>query len=145
MSEDSFYYLLGHGTTSAGVPVYVALKDLELRDPIILVQLERGPTSENWELPATEVLEFSPIAVRFETVADTVGFVGMERAPVDWFKSKCKEANCEWFLPFVERIAKGEQIRLEEVEATHRMYNGKPLLRGKWNALLDQYLARCID
>lgn len=138
MSEDNFYYLLGHGTTSAGVPVYVALKDPELRVPIILVQLERGPTSENWELSATKMLGFSPVGAKFATVAGRVRFVGVERAPADWFKSKCKEANCEWFLPFVERIAKGEQIRLEEIEAAHRMYNGKPLPRGKWNALLDQ-------
>jgi len=42
----------------------------------------------------------------------------------DWFRHKCAEAGCSWFVSFVERMAAGEDIPIEEIKAAYREHNG---------------------
>jgi hypothetical protein len=51
-----------------------------------------------------------------------------EPGPPDWFRRKCAEAGCSWFVSFVERMAGGEDIPIEEIKAAYRENNsGKEL------------------
>jgi len=53
----------------------------------------------------------------------------------DWFENRCKEANCEWFVPMVKRMAAGENVPLEEIQAAYLKHNGQPMPCGEWAKL----------
>ena len=44
-----------------------------------------------------------------------------------WFRRLFRDANAEWFIPFIERMAAGEKVPFEEIEARHIELFGKPL------------------
>ena len=43
------------------------------------------------------------------------------------FRRMFRQANAEWFLPFVERLAAGEDVTIEEINSKHVELFGKPL------------------
>jgi hypothetical protein len=44
-----------------------------------------------------------------------------------WFRRLFRDANAEWFIPFIERMAAGEKVPFEEIEARHFELFGEPL------------------
>lgn len=53
------------------------------------------------------------------------------------FRRKLLERNrAEWFVPMVERMAAGEDVTLDEIEAAYREHNGgKEMPKGTWGEL----------
>lgn len=53
-----------------------------------------------------------------------------------WFEIQCQRLSCTWFLPYVRRMAKGEEVELEEIKAAYREHNGgKEIPCGKWGSV----------
>ena len=44
-----------------------------------------------------------------------------------WFRRLFRDANAEWFIPFIERMAAGEKVPFEEIESRHIELFGKPM------------------
>ena len=40
-----------------------------------------------------------------------------------------EEANASWFIPFLERLAAGEQVPIEEIQEAYRLLFGKEMPR----------------
>ena len=43
------------------------------------------------------------------------------------FRRLFRDANAEWFIPYIERMAAGEKVPIEEIEARHIELFGKPM------------------
>jgi hypothetical protein len=61
----------------------------------------------------------------------------LELAPPGWFERKCREADCEWFIQMAKRMAEGEHVPLEEIQAAYLAHNGKSMPCGKWSQLFQ--------
>ena len=60
----------------------------------------------------------------------------IEEEPPGWFLRRCAEAKCEWFVPFVERMAAGDEVPIEEIKAAYRIHNeGQDMPCGSWSTL----------
>jgi hypothetical protein len=82
-----------------------------------------------------EILKFRPYHF-FDKIVDGQSVADrMEQEPPGWFERKCREANCEWFVPMVKRMAAGEDVPLEEIQAAYLKHNGQPMPCGEWAKL----------
>ena len=129
------YRLVGSGTRTDGVPVCIALSYSPNLEPMVVVQDNRGPASENWEFSLPQAAGFTPKSVRYEPSEGGVRFREVIQEPSGWFERKCAEANCGWFAVLAKRIASGEPVRLEEIDAAYVAHNGKPIPCGRWDEL----------
>ena len=55
-------------------------------------------------------------------------FMLSERSLVSWNRS-LERYNAGWFMPFLERLATGEAVSIEEMDARHEELFGKPMER----------------
>jgi hypothetical protein len=138
MSE-AIEYQIGKGFMNR-IPIWVGYKpaanDIDCPEAIV-VAMDEGRHRDGKCLSAKGMLEFrwrsdiwieSPNGRRY----------GGEKVESDWFKHKCKEANCEWFVPMVERMADGETVPIEEIQAAYIAHNGRPMPCGKWQELFRE-------
>jgi hypothetical protein len=91
--------------------------------------------SDTYVLSPAEMLEHRPYVLVGHVMDGIWRTNRAEREPPGWFERKCREANCEWFVPFVKRMADGEAVPLKEIEAAYLAHNGKPMPCGKWSEL----------
>src|SRR3954454_1868957 len=129
------FFLIGRGTDSAGIPVFVAMT-YPNHEPRIFVQLNLGPPSEDWDFAVNEALQYTLRTTQHAQVDGVVRFVGIVSEPPGWFERKCAEANCQWFVPIVKRMAAGENVQLQEIEASYLTYNGSPLRHGQFHQIM---------
>lgn len=127
-------YLIGKGANKHGIPVWVGYRVDGKGDPEVAVCMHAGRHADGPVLPPEQMLEFAP---RIYCVREVDGKKELwptnEHEPSGWFGSKCAEANCSWFVPLVERMATGEEVALEEIEAAYREHSGgKEMPRGIW-------------
>ena len=57
------------------------------------------------------------------------GFLTPQEALDSKWADLFRDANAEWFLPFLRRMADGERVGLEEIQSRHQTVRGTPLLR----------------
>jgi hypothetical protein len=142
-SVSAFYmdpteYLIGYGRTSDNTPMWIGYRTLPRggnSDDEVAVGIGEGPGSEGFVLPPKRVLEFEYGRTMWDLVNGKPQYRGYVKEPPGWFERKCREANCEWFVPMVKRMAAGERVPLEEIQAAYQVYNGKPMPCGSWTTL----------
>lgn len=101
--------------------------------PYISVQIGVGRHSTGPMAPAKEMLEFRFGETKYKLIEGELERTGWEWDPPGWFARKCDEANCAWFVPFVERMAAGEDVSFEEIQNAYRVNNeGKEMLQSTW-------------
>jgi hypothetical protein len=61
----------------------------------------------------------------------------IEQEPPGWFNRLCQDLGCEWFVPMAQRMAEGEHVALEEIQASYLAHNGKPMPCGTWGVLFE--------
>jgi hypothetical protein len=106
------------------------------RTPLIAIRIGKGRNSESWCLSPSRILERRPHIFHYEVVEGVAKMVKIAEEPPGWFARRCAETKCEWFVPFVERMAAGEEVPLEEIQAAYRIHNeGQEMPSGSWNTL----------
>ena len=135
-------YLIGLGTSTKpenGLPARLTVVyfpkalDGEIEDPdepSVLVETWQDGESTGPTLPPQQMLAYRPYVSR-RGISDRSPGTTFEQEPAGWFERRCAEANCLWFLPLVERMARGERVPLLEIQAAYRMHNhGKEMPSG---------------
>ena len=133
MNPEPIRYLVGskEGTIYSKLQVSHAPLGVYNDEPTVIVQIGEGPVAEGCVLPPKKILDFSPHIFRDKAIDGKLKMVGMEQEAPGWFARKCEEAGCSWFVPFVERMASGETVSLEEIQTAYRANNGgKEMISG---------------
>jgi hypothetical protein len=121
--KDSKTYLVGRTGSDPYDFLLISIQYEDDDKPVIVVQMGLGPLAQGPMLHPAKMLEFRPHIFHDEIIDGRLKMVGMEQEPPGWFGRKCKEAGCEWFVPYVERMSKGEEVALEELKEAYRMHN----------------------
>ncbi len=102
----------------------------------VCFQFGLGPGAQGSVLTPKQMLDYCYGHTVWKQVDGQRRFAGYVKEPPGWFERKCREANCEWFVPPVKRMAAaGEHVALEEIQAAYLAHNGKPMPCGKWREL----------
>ena len=136
ISMERTEYVIGHAKDEFGEPIWIGYRPTGPAwkpGPAVCVQIGIGPTGESFVRTPQEMLNFKP-----HTHDSSDG--RMESAPSGqdspiWFQCKCKQAGCEWFASLVIRMAAGENVPLEEIEALYVAQNGQAIPQGRWSRL----------
>lgn len=138
MNKITNEHLVGQGRVANGDPVWIGYRTGERTSSGwpkgILAQVGVGPTALSLVVPASKMLTFKNIHEEWvinDGKSKCIGLVDEK----DWFEHRCKEANCEWFVPMVKRMAAGEDVPLAEIQAAYLQHNGKPMPCGEWSKL----------
>ena len=94
--------------------------------PHVFVETWQDGSAEGPTLPPNEMLNYHPY-VRQRSNESSSSKVTYDQESPGWFERKCRQANCEWFVPFVKRMAIGEEMPLKEIQAAYLAHNGKPM------------------
>lgn len=131
-------YLVGKGQNLNGSPIFIGYrpKDGGLPDhpEMVAAQVGHGPANIGLAVSASSMLAFKNCQPRWVEEDGKRKFRGTIEEE-NWFVHRCKEANCEWFVPMVKRMAGGESVPLEEIQAVYLAHNGKPMPCGEWSKL----------
>jgi hypothetical protein len=102
-------------------------------EPIIMVQRGLDYTDPFVCLSPSRILNHRPHHLIYGKGADGAEkLLGIEQEPAGWFQRTCAEAHCGWFVPFVERMAAGDPVPIEELTAAYRLNNdGKEMPQGR--------------
>ena len=99
-------------------------------DETTLVSVGHGMNRNYPQGPCLEpsrILEWAP-SMFFNKSVDGKRW---ESGPPGWFRRQCEAAGCLWFYGLVERMAAGEEIPIEEIQAAYRENNGGKKLEQK--------------
>lgn len=133
-------YVIGQGRDSYHEPLWVSyVPRAGIQGVRICVQEGVGPHARSWMESPAEMFD----ARRLQwDVVEKNGIPTMTNPRLQrpgWFERKCAEAGCSWFVPFVRRMAAGEEIPLEEIQAAYREHNeGKEMPSGTWGSLFRE-------
>src|SRR5436189_6343861 len=109
-------YQSGYATTGSAESIWIGYRAEADGRHAIYVQEGVGRAAEGSVRSPAEILAFRPVAPH-TTISGGEIRTAFEQEPPGWFERKCKEANSEWFVPFVQRMAGGESVPLEEIQA----------------------------
>lgn len=98
----------------------------------VSVIIGTGIHAEGPCLPAKEILRFQPTHAVWKELGGERKFEEFIKEAPAWFERKCRESNCEWFVPIVRRMAAGEPVPLEELQSAYLAHNGKVMSSAKW-------------
>jgi hypothetical protein len=128
-------YLVGQGSVDPNQTIWVGYRPRGERNSEEAVCVSVGPIcrdSETYVLPPAKMLERRPFIQVGSVINGRWQTSKSEQESPGWFGRKCHEANCEWFVPMVKRMAGGEHVPLEEIQAAYLAHNGKPMPCGDW-------------
>lgn len=91
--------------------------------PLLLVEWGYRGNTEGATWPPMEMLEFKKGHLVYRVSEGKEKATWEEELPA-WFESRCAEAHCSWFVSMVQRMAKGEEVSLEEIRTAFRDNNG---------------------
>lgn len=124
------YYEIGAGRDAEGLPIevgYLPPGPDTSPDGLISVSIGEGPGSQGGAIPPKKMLEFRYGRLVWKEVDGKLRFQGEVKEAPGWFERFCRQANCEWFVPVVKRMAAGENVPLQEIQSTYLAHNGKPI------------------
>ena len=137
MSDMPKIYLIGRGIDPASGDPYLVevICDFpEIGDLTLCVLAGRFPgTAIPYSFPPCKMLEFSPQIFRDELVHGKVKSVHCGEETPGWFERKCEGAGCTWFMPYARRLAAGEKVRLDEIQAASKKHHGREMPRAGWH------------
>ena len=96
-----------------------------------------GPGAHGATFSPEEIITYRPYTATTTVVNGMVRILKAEQEPPGWFQRICHKCHCEWFLPFVERMAAGEKIQIEEIQAAYFAYNGKAMQCGRLDEIVE--------
>ena len=106
---------------------------------MIVHKLHFGRGGDCTTKPPGRILEHRPHIFHDAMVDGELKTMSIEQEPPGWFERKCAEAGCSWFVPFVRRMAAGEDVPLEEIQAAYREHNeGREMPSGTWGSLFRE-------
>ena len=129
--------MIGKGRTKNNVPVGIGYRPAGTgwsSETEIIAQFDDGPGSSGSTISPSRMLQFKHHEVKWIEENGQRKFGGLD-IEENWFEHRCKEANCEWFVPMVKRMATGEDVPLEEIQAAYLAHNGQPMPCGEWSKL----------
>lgn len=128
-------HLVGHGDGDIYTEVHIWLSYFGANNtnPKISAMTGNGPVSKGPTLSPGKIREFRPHVFHDEIIDGQSKTTKIEQEPLGWFTRKCEEAGCAWFLPYVDRMAAGEDVPLEEIQFSYREHNeGREMPQGEW-------------
>jgi len=135
-ASDLTEYLVGKGVSPDGLairitytPAHPFFHDSKERVAVIVGQ---GVHSEGPCVPAERILKFEKTREVWNRQGEKPVFEGFVKEPPGWFERKCQEAHCEWFIPFVEKIASGECVTIEEIPKAFFYHNKSMMPSSSW-------------
>lgn len=134
---EKIFHLVGNGQTPEGFNLKVFYRQSErgTEMPRITVIWGEGRHAEETSLSARDILVFEYGRASWKNVGGDSKFLKYVKDPPGWFERRCREAQCEWFVPMVKRMAAGEQVSIEEIQTEYFAHNKKPMPCGKWSEL----------
>lgn len=134
-------YIIANYLTKERLPTWILFFPAEPeKDKKKVIAVGHGTNRNNPQGPCLEpkkMLEFLMGKSIWKEVDGKMKFFGCEYEPPGWFYRQCEAAGCLWFYSMVERMAAGEEISIEEIQAAYRENNeGRELEQKPINTLL---------
>jgi hypothetical protein len=132
-----FDYTVGYAFQN-GWPLWVAYRPEDPQGGVrIIILIGEGPVAQSLVTTPIKVLEFIYGQTISKAVNGKVVITTVDEPP-GWFERKCHEANCDWFVPMVKRMAAGEDIPLEEIKTAYQLNNNRSIT----SCAIDEKLKR---
>jgi hypothetical protein len=130
-------YLIGGSTVRQMWIGYRPHGDGKGEEEAIAIQTERGPGAHGSVLSPKAMVSFRPHKFTYSVIDGVARIEKMEQEPPGWFDRLCQDLGCEWFVPMARRMAEGEHVALEEIQASYLAHNGKPMPCGTWGVIFE--------